>query len=86
MIDNRTGKNIFRKSMLQILPEKIVLKEKMGFAPPEMSWYCGKLKEFVCDHVLSSTFALRVLHEQLLEEILANHFDGSANHQTLFGL
>ena len=28
MIDNRTGKNIFRKSMLQILPEKIVWKEK----------------------------------------------------------
>lgn len=84
MIDNRTGKNIFRKSMLQILPEKIVWKEKMGFAPPEMSWYRGKLKEFVCDHVLSSTFALRgVLQRPKLEEILETHFDGSANHQNL---
>src|SRR5262249_41845041 len=42
-----TGKVLFRESVRPWVPEEIYQKPKMGFGPPDASWYRGKLRPWI---------------------------------------
>lgn len=81
LVNDNQGKQIFRDSVRGILPSPIVNKDKMGFAPPEMSWYRGQLKNSVKDCILSSPFLVDFFNRKEVENLLNEHFSGSHNHQ-----
>ena len=42
-----TGKILFRESVRPWVPDKIYAKPKMGFGPPDASWYRGCLRPWI---------------------------------------
>ena len=45
------GKNVLRKAMCSLLPEKIVNRKKQGFSAPDESWYRGENAR-ICQRVI----------------------------------
>lgn len=82
--ENVSGKFIFRRAMEGILPERILLKRKQGFSPPEGSWYQGPLVNFVKSILLDSrTLSREFFQEQFIRRILEEHLQGKVNHRLL---
>lgn len=75
------GKKIFRDSVSPFLPELIVNKPKMGFGPPDASWYRNQLKPFVQSRLLGEQFRHNgVLRADYVEEKLTHHLSGAQNN------
>lgn len=75
------GKKIFRDSVAPLLPETIVRKPKMGFGPPDASWYRNQLRPFVEGRLLEGHFRENgVLRPAFVQEQVATHMDGSRNN------
>ena len=53
LTDGKTGKILFREAVRAWVPALVADKPKMGFGPPDASWYRGALKPFV-ERTLSS--------------------------------
>lgn len=47
LTDGVTGKIVFREAIRDWVPPVIADKPKMGFGPPDASWYRGRLQPFV---------------------------------------
>jgi len=71
------GKVLFRESVKPWVPPSVYAKPKMGFAPPDASWYRGKLRRWI-EYLLSpKTIADRgVFQPTYVRRILDEHFDG----------
>jgi asparagine synthase (glutamine-hydrolysing) len=75
------GKNILRKAMEQLLPEKIVNRKKQGFSAPDESWYRGENAAYVkelllgkniaCHQFIQPAYIERIIHEPC--ELRINH-------------
>ena len=73
-----TGKVLFRESVRPWVPTEIASKPKMGFGPPDASWYRGPLRPWV-DRLLADERIrnLGVVRPEKVRAILEDHFSGA---------
>jgi asparagine synthase (glutamine-hydrolysing) len=81
LFDGEIGKIVFRESMKPYVPIEIYLKPKMGFGPPDASWYRGALRPFLEKKLSKEVIEKRGIFQiKFVSEILSNHFSGRANN------
>jgi len=84
LFDGVTGKIVFREAVRPWVPETIYRKPKMGFGPPDASWYRTALRPFVESRLAERRVRARgVLQWPYVERILHEHMSGAANHVSL---
>lgn len=84
LFDGETGKIVFRESVKPLVPDSIYRKPKMGFGPPDASWYRGKLRPFIEARLSDARVRARgVLQPGFVREVLDAHFAGRANNVAL---
>ena len=76
--DGKTGKILFRDAVRPWVPEAIYKKPKMGFGPPDASWYRGRLRSWVADR-LNSLAGRGVLRPDYIRGKFTQHLSGEAN-------
>jgi asparagine synthase (glutamine-hydrolysing) len=78
------GKVLFRASVRPWVPDKIYTKPKMGFGPPDASWYRGRLRPWI-EYTLSTTrcCARGIIQPSFIQRILDDHFTGRRNNTYL---
>jgi asparagine synthase (glutamine-hydrolysing) len=82
--DGIEGKKLFRRAVAPWVPKIIANKPKMGFAPPDASWYRTSLKSFIERQLAPARIARRgVFRPKFVERVLAEHATGAANHVAL---
>lgn len=78
------GKNVLRKAMLEILPEKIVNRKKQGFSAPDENWYRGENADFVKNLLLKQkTVSSEFISKKYIEKIIDEHINKRINHRLL---
>jgi asparagine synthase (glutamine-hydrolysing) len=79
-----TGKVLFRESVRPWVPEEIYQKPKMGFGPPDASWYRGQLRPWIEKLLAPQVRGERgVFQPGYVRTILEDHFHSRANHYHL---
>lgn len=74
------GKRLFRESVRPWVPEAIYHKPKMGFAPPDASWYRGPLQSWIRELLLSPDSRCQaILRYPFIRDMLERHFSGQAD-------
>jgi asparagine synthase (glutamine-hydrolysing) len=72
-----TTKNVLKKAMRGILPERIIHRKKQGFAIPLGYWFRGKLGPYVRDLLLGESARRRGLFNgSYIEGLVAQHERG----------
>ena len=80
----QVGKFLFRESVRPWVPAAVYGKPKMGFAPPDASWYRGRLRPWIEDLLGPQVRGERgVFQGQHLRTILDAHFSGERNYYYL---
>jgi asparagine synthase (glutamine-hydrolysing) len=84
LTDGETGKILFREAVRPWVPELVANKPKMGFGPPDASWYRGKLRPWI-ERMLSPRIVSSrgVFNPAYVARKLEEHFSGAANHVAL---
>ncbi len=78
------GKNVLRKAMKDILPEKIVNRKKQGFSAPDESWYRGENAAYVKDLLLGKNIAChQFIQPAFIEKTIYEHCEKRINHRLL---
>lgn len=78
------GKNVLRKAMADILPERIVNRKKQGFSAPDESWYRGENAVYVKELLLGkSVRSHEFINPQYIEKIIHEHCELRINHRLL---
>jgi asparagine synthase (glutamine-hydrolysing) len=78
------GKILFRESVRPLVPEEIYAKPKMGFSPPDASWYRGPLRDWIQDRLRPQWNGERnVFQGHYVRKVLNDHFTGQANNYHL---
>ncbi len=78
------GKNVLRKAMQKILPEKIINRKKQGFSAPDESWYRGENVEYVKSLLLNKSAAYQeFINPDYVAHILDEHINKKINHRLL---
>ncbi|MDF1627918.1 MAG: asparagine synthase (glutamine-hydrolyzing) [Parvibaculaceae bacterium] len=84
LFDGETGKIVFREAMRGAMPEAIRTKPKMGFAPPDESWYRGVIKDWILERLSPDRVKeAGVFSPDTVKMALDEHFNGRQNHQNL---
>lgn len=84
LIEGEAGKMIFREAVKPWVPEEIYKKPKMGFGPPDASWYRGALKPWILDQLSEVNIRRRgVFNPEFIQKKLNEHFSGDSNHVAL---
>lgn len=79
-----TGKRVFRESVRPWVPDTIYRKPKMGFGPPEASWYRGHLSKWLRDRLSIERIRTRGLFRpEFVQRVVDEHLAGTANHVAL---
>ncbi|MVT65540.1 asparagine synthase (glutamine-hydrolyzing) [Bradyrhizobium pachyrhizi] len=82
--DGTTGKILFREAVRPLVPDTIYRKSKMGFGPPDASWYRGILRSWIEEQLSESRIRQRaVFQHAFVRRILDEHFEQKANHVAL---
>jgi asparagine synthase (glutamine-hydrolysing) len=81
LFDGQTGKIVFRESVRPWVPDLVYRKPKMGFGPPDASWYRSTLRPFI-EHTLSprNVEARGVFKPEFVARTLDDHFRLAANN------
>lgn len=84
LCDGAIGKRVFRESVAPWLPADVVARPKMGFGPPDASWYRTALRPWI-ERELSAEVLRRggVFEPAFVARVLAEHFRGARNHVSL---
>ncbi len=78
------GKNVLRRAMEDILPEKIVNRKKQGFSAPDESWYRGENAAYMKKLLLNKkTISSEFINQQFISEMITEHIDKKINHRLL---
>lgn len=79
--DGETGKILFREAVQPLVPPAVYSKPKMGFGPPDASWYRSALRPWIEEQLSGPRIERRgVLRPDFVRRILDEHFSGKANH------
>jgi asparagine synthase (glutamine-hydrolysing) len=72
-----TGKVLFRESVRPWVPDEIFAKPKMGFGPPDASWYRGALRPWIERTLDEERIRARgVVRPDFVRDALDDHFSG----------
>jgi asparagine synthase (glutamine-hydrolysing) len=78
------GKNVLRKAMVDIIPERIVNRKKQGFSAPDESWYRGENAAYVKDLLLNkNTISTEFINRDYIRKIVNEHTEKHINHRLL---
>ena len=78
------GKNVLRKAMKDILPERIVNRKKQGFSAPDESWYRGENATYVKELLLGKNIAChQFIQPAFIEKTIYEHCEKRINHRLL---
>lgn len=84
MTDGETGKKVFRDAIRDWVPPAVADKPKMGFGPPDASWYRGPLQPWIRDLLSPARIAARgVFRPAFVARAIEEHMSGSANRLPL---
>lgn len=76
-----TTKYILRKSFVNILPDRILTRGKMGFGVPIGRWLRNDLKDFISSILFSDEFYKKGLFEkEFVKQIINDHMSGKSNY------
>ena len=82
-----TTKYVLRESMKGVLPEKILLRTKMGFPVPIGSWFRGPFKSVIDEYVLSERALSRgIFAPDFVRKIVSLHQAGEDHSERLWSL
>src|SRR5262249_46062928 len=78
------GKILFRESVRPLVPPEIYAKPKMGFSPPDASWYRGRLRPWI-ESLLHPRFIVErgIFQPAYIRRVLDEHFSGSKDNYYL---
>jgi asparagine synthase (glutamine-hydrolysing) len=71
-----TGKILFRESVRPWVPPEIYQKPKMGFGPPDASWYRGPLRPWIEGALRGNEAIAGVIRPEFVASVLDDHFSG----------
>jgi asparagine synthase (glutamine-hydrolysing) len=78
------GKNVLRRAMENILPEKIVNRKKQGFSAPDESWYRGENAAYMKDLLLNKrTVSTEFISRKFISDMIDEHINQKINHRLL---
>lgn len=78
------GKNVLRKAMQSLIPNKIVDRKKQGFSAPDESWYRGENAAYVKELLLEGDIAsAEYINPDYVRKIVHEHVDDHVNHRLL---
>lgn len=80
--DGETGKILFREAVRPWVPDTVYRKPKMGFGPPDASWYRGRMREWVGNQ-LTSLGRRNILQPAFIQRKFADHLSGASNNVAL---
>lgn len=63
-----------------LLPKKIIFRQKHGFTIPQNKWFKGQLKGYVYNTIMSSRICGRIFDKEKLENYLENYFHTNLNY------
>jgi asparagine synthase (glutamine-hydrolysing) len=77
-----TTKRILKDWAADLLPRQTLHRTKMGFGVPIGEWFRGELRGFLEESLLApESLSRRIFRLQWLEDLLAAHLSGRANHE-----
>jgi asparagine synthase (glutamine-hydrolysing) len=78
------GKNVLRKAMQELIPEKIINRKKQGFSAPDESWYRGENAQYVKELLLSpKLYSSEFINKDYIQFIVKEHIAKGINHRLL---
>jgi asparagine synthase (glutamine-hydrolysing) len=78
------GKNVLRKAMMDIIPEKIINRKKQGFSAPDESWYRGENAKYVKELLLNKrTVSTEFINHDYIKKVVDEHINHHINHRLL---
>jgi asparagine synthase (glutamine-hydrolysing) len=78
------SKWILREAGKQLLPERILTRQKVGFRVPVNRWFRGEIRDYLLDHLQGGSSMTRAYFDpKALDHVLAEHLDGRQNHEKL---
>jgi asparagine synthase (glutamine-hydrolysing) len=78
------GKNVLRKAMQNIIPEKILNRKKQGFSAPDESWYRGENAQYVRSLLLGrKSVSAEFINHNYIKRIIDEHINQHINHRLL---
>ncbi len=78
------GKNVLRKAMMELLPEKIINRQKQGFSAPDESWYRGENATYVKELLLNKNLiSAQYINPDFIKKTVDEHMEKGINHRLL---
>ncbi len=78
------GKNVLRKAMADLLPDKIINRKKQGFSAPDESWYRGENAAYVKELLLNKkTASSEFINPVYITKVIDEHTNKHINHRLL---
>jgi asparagine synthase (glutamine-hydrolysing) len=78
------GKNVLRRAMAKLIPERILGRKKQGFSAPDESWYRGENIQYVRHTLLNKRAAYRdFINPKFVEKVIEEHCDRKTNNRLL---
>jgi asparagine synthase (glutamine-hydrolysing) len=78
------GKNVLRKAMQELIPEKIINRKKQGFSAPDESWYRGENADYVKDLLLAGkTASSEFINPAYMSRIITAHINQKQNYRLM---
>lgn len=80
--EHSDGKNVLRKAMQEIIPERIINRKKQGFSAPDESWYRGENADYVKELLLGEDIACHeFIQPNYIKKIIHEHCELRINHR-----
>lgn len=77
-------KYLLKKVAEKWLPKELIYRKKKGFPMPLGAWFREEAREFLRDHVNTTTVKNRgIFDAKAIEELLVEHESGKKNHSTV---
>ncbi|MEI8109579.1 MAG: asparagine synthase (glutamine-hydrolyzing) [Chitinophagia bacterium] len=78
------GKNVLRRAMGGVLPERILNRQKQGFSAPDESWYRGENAAYVKELLLGNNIAChQFIQPDYIKKVIHEHCELRINHRLL---
>jgi asparagine synthase (glutamine-hydrolysing) len=76
------GKNVLRKAMTEIIPDRIINRKKQGFSAPDESWYRGENADYVKELLMhKNTVLTEFINKDYIEKTIHGHMNKKINHR-----
>ncbi|NOY17413.1 MAG: asparagine synthase (glutamine-hydrolyzing) [Gammaproteobacteria bacterium] len=83
-VHGRVTKWLLREAVKEFIPERILVRPKVGFRLPVNEWFRGPMREYLLDQLLGNTsLSNKFYNQRYLKKILDDHFNGRQNHEKL---